>query len=321
MKQLGKLLPFLVLIASAAHLALGQGIVTGTIKGMATDPSGALVQGARVTITNNAQGAERTTTSGADGSFSFFAVPIGTYTINVSAPGFSAVNVSNVQVNSGATTDLKSVQLSLGANSQQVEVNGSSDVLLQTSDSQVTTTFSSQTIQSIPLNNGFDTAAELIPGVVSTHGDGFSNTNGDNYSVNGQSGRYNNSEIDGQANNDNSIGGPQFFFANQDAIQELQVVTNNFSAQYGRNAGAVINYVTKNGTNALHGSGFEFYQGQQLSSFANQQKSSVFGFCAPGQSSSTGCGMWRIVTAGRSAVRSCPTDCSSSRPPSPAILP
>jgi hypothetical protein len=60
-----------------------------------------------VTITNNAQGAERTTTSGADGSFSFFAVPIGTYTINVSAPGFSAVNVSNVQVNSGATTDAR----------------------------------------------------------------------------------------------------------------------------------------------------------------------------------------------------------------------
>ena len=289
MTRLGKLLLFLVLIASAAHFALGQGIITGTIKGTATDPSGAIVQGAQVTITNTTQGATRTTTSGADGSFSLFAVPIGTYTINVSAPGFSAVNISNVQVNSGATTDLKSVQLNLGANSQQVEVNGSSDVLLQTSDSQVTTTFSSQTIQSIPLNNGFDTAAELIPGVVSTHGDGFSNTNGDNYSVNGQSGRYNNSEIDGQANNDNSIGGPQFFFANQDAVQELQVVTNNFSAQYGRNAGAVINYVTKNGTNALHGSGFEFYQGQQLSSFANQQKNSVFGFCAPGQSSSTGC--------------------------------
>jgi hypothetical protein len=289
MKQLGKLLLFLVLIASAPHLALGQGIVTGTIKGSATDPSGALVQGAQVTITNNAQGAARTTTSGADGSFSFFAVPLGTYTINVSALGFSALNISNVQVNSGATTDLKSVRLNLGANSQQVEVNGLSEVLLQTSDSQVTTTFSSQTIQNVPLNNGFDTAAELIPGVVSTHGDGFSNTNGDNYSMNGQSGRYNNSEIDGQANNDNSIGGPQFFFANQDAVQELQVVTNNFSAQYGRNAGAVINYITKNGTNALHGSGFEFYQGQQLSSFANQQKSSVFGFCAPGQNSSTGC--------------------------------
>jgi hypothetical protein len=100
MTRLGKLLLFLVLIASAAHLASGQGIVTGTIKGTATDPSGALVQGAQVTITNNAQGAARTSTSGADGSFSLFAVPIGTYTINVSAPGFSAVNISNVQVNS-----------------------------------------------------------------------------------------------------------------------------------------------------------------------------------------------------------------------------
>ena len=85
-------------------------------------------------------------------------------------------------------------------------------------------------MDSIPLR-------KLVPGVVSTHGDGFSNTNGDNYSVNGQSGRYNNSEIDGQSNNDNTIGGPQVFFANQDAIQEIQVITNNFSAQYGRNAG------------------------------------------------------------------------------------
>ena len=83
--------------------------------------------------------------------------------------------------------------------------------------------------------------------------DHFSNTNGDNYSVNGQSGRYNNFEIDGQSNNDNEIAGPQVFFGNQDAIQQLQVITNDYSAQYGRNAGAVENYITKSGTNAFHG--------------------------------------------------------------------
>ena len=291
--------PALILVTLSISVAVGpswmvpcaqaQGITTGTISGVVMDPSGAAVPNAQIMATSNNQGTQRQVVAGPSGEFSLHAVPIGQYTLTVSASGFTAISVTNVEVNSGATTDVKSIQLKLGANTQQVEVNGSSEVLLQTSDSQVTTTFSSQTIQNIPLNNGFDTAAELIPGVASTHGDGFSNTNGDNYSVNGQSGRYNNSEIDGQANNDNSIGGPQFFFANQDAVQELQVVTNNFSAQYGRNAGAVINYITKNGTNVLHGSGFEFYQGQQLSSFANPQKNPLFGFCAPGQSPSTGC--------------------------------
>ena len=171
----------------------------------------------------------------------------------------------------------------------QVEVNGAASSLLQTTDSQVTTTFSTEQLSNLPLNNGFDTVAEVVPGVVSTHGDSFSNTNGDNYSVNGQSGRYNNSQIDGQSNNDNGIGGPQVFFSNQDAIQEIQVISNNFSAQYGRNAGAIVNYITKSGTNSLHGSGFEYYQSQFLSSFENQQKSPAFGFCGPGQSPSSGC--------------------------------
>ena len=85
--------------------------------------------------------------------------------------------------------------------------------------------------------------------------DNMSNTNGVGFSANGQRGRSNNFEIDGQSNNDNSVTGPQVFFSNQDAIQELQIITNNFSAQYGRNMGAVVNYVTKNGTNVFHGTG------------------------------------------------------------------
>ena len=156
-------------------------------------------------------------------------------------------------------------------------------------DSQVTTTFDAQAVQNIPLNNGFDTVAELIPGVVSTHAAGFSNTNGDNFSVNGQRGRANNFEIDGQSNNDNTISGPQFFFGNQDAIQEIEVVSNDFSAQYGRNAGSVVNYLTKSGTNAFHGSGFELYNGSFLQSLKQQNKSSLAGFCPPGVNPSTGC--------------------------------
>ncbi len=270
-------------------VALGQGTTTGTLSGTVVDSSGAAVPGAQITAGNNAQGTNRQVTSGANGGFSFYLVPIGQYTLSISAAGFANTTVSAVQVNAGATTSVNAIKLALPTATTQVEVSGASSSLLQTTDSQVTTTFSTEQIQNLPLNNGFDTITELIPGVVSTHGDSFSNTNGDNYSVNGQSGRYNNSEIDGQANNDNGIGGPQVFFSNQDAIQEIQVITNNFSAQYGRNAGAVVNYITKSGSNSLHGSGFEFYQSQFLSSLENQQKNPAFGFCPPGQSPSSGC--------------------------------
>ena len=275
---------------SVTQDACGQGITTGTISGTVVDPSGAAIPNAQITATSNSQGLTRQATCNASGLFSLYAVPIGQYTITIAAPGFSNATVNNVQVNAGATSNLNEVKLALGATATQVEVSGETAALLQTTDSQVTTTFGTQQIQSIPLNNGFDTVAEVIPGVTSTKGDNFSNTNGDNYSVNGQSGRYNNSEIDGQSNNDNSIGGPQIFFGNQDAIQEVQVITNDFSAQYGRNAGAVINYITKSGSNQFHGSGFEFYQGQFLSSLTNFEKSPVFGNCSPGQNpNTTGC--------------------------------
>lgn len=279
----------LALLILPARTALSQGITTGTIAGTVEDASGAMVANATVSAANAARSSQFSATSSASGNFAFHSLPIGVYSVQISAPGFSATTIQNVQVNSGITTNLNAIKLKVGQSSTQVEVNGSSAELLQTTASQVTTIFSTRMAVNLPLNGGPDTIAEVIPGVVSVHGDAFSNQSGDGYSVNGQSGRYNNSEIDGQSNNDNSIGGPQYLLANQDAIQQIQVVTNSFGAQYGRNAGGIINYITKSGSNALHGSAFEYYQGQFLSSFANQQKSSVFGYCTPGESSSDGC--------------------------------
>jgi outer membrane receptor protein involved in Fe transport len=274
---------------SAPTADFAQGITTGTVTATVVDASGAIVPGAQVVATNVAQGTRRQETTGSTGRFSFYALPIGQYILDITAPGFATATVQNVQVNAGATSNLNNVTLALASTSTHVEVNGSASALLQTTDSQVTTTFSTEQVQNLPLNNGFDTVAEVVPGIVSTHGDSFSNSNGDNYSVNGQSGRYNNSQIDGQSNNDNTIGGPQLFFGNQDAIQEIQVISNDFGAQYGRNAGAVVNYITKAGTNAFHGSAFEFFQSQFLSSLENQEKNPQFGYCAPGESPSSGC--------------------------------
>jgi hypothetical protein len=279
-----------VFALSVASLAFCQGITTGTVAGTVTDPSEAVVPGAQVQLTNQASGLKLVEKSGGDGAFRFSAVPIGTYSAVVNANGFANENISNVQVVAGATTNLNAVKLHVAsAESQEVQVNGSGASLLETTDSQVTTTFNTETMQNLPLNNGFDTVVEVIPGVVAVGNDNFSNSNGDQYSVNGQSGRYNNFEIDGQANNDNSIGGPQVFFGNQDAIAQLQVITNDYSAQYGRNAGAVENYITKSGTNSLHGTAFDLYQSQFLSSLTNSEKNPLFGYCPPGTSSSTGC--------------------------------
>jgi hypothetical protein len=279
-------------VLSIGALALGQGITTGTVQGTVVDPSGAVIPSAQVELRSDTSGLALSGRSAGDGSFKFLLVPIGSYKLMIRAQGFSDETVENVAVQAGATTNLNHVGLRIGT-SEQVVVNGSAAALLETTDSQVTTVFDTQSIENLPLNNGFDTIAEVIPGVVSTggrsYGDNFSNNNGDNFSVNGQNGRYNNFEIDGQSNNDNSIGGPDAFFGSQDAIQEIQVITNDYSAQYGRNAGAVVNYITKSGANAFHGSGFEFYQGQFLSSLANYEKSPNFGFCAPGQNPSTGC--------------------------------
>jgi hypothetical protein len=291
-RLVSKILVFALALGVAA-LAPAQGITTGTLSGTVVDPSGAMVPGAQVQLTNQANGLKLVQNSAADGTFKFFLVPIGTYNAVISASGFANERIANIQVVSGATSNLNEVKLRVASGAEQVEVNGSAAALLETTDSQVTTTFNAESMQSLPLNNGFDTVVELIPGVVSTggntYGDDFSNANGDNYSVNGQSGRYNNFEIDGQSNNDNTITGPQIFFGNQDAIQQLQVITNDYSAQYGRNAGAVENYITKSGTNSFHGTAFDLYQSQFLSSLTNLEKNPLFGFCAPGVSPSTGC--------------------------------
>lgn len=269
--------------ATALH---GQGIVTGSLTGTVQDPSGAVIPGATITATNVALGQKFTATASQSGEFTLGSLPIGEYAVTISRGGFADTKIGHVIVETGKATGLGVEKLGLGA-VETVEVSTAQN-LLETVQSQVTTTFDVQQIQDLPTGGGFDELALLVPGVVSTHALGFSNTNGAGISSNGQRGRSNNFEIDGQSNNDNSVAGPQVFFSNPDAIQEIQIITNNFSAQYGRDAGSVINYVTKSGTNQYHGTASYLYQGSWLSSLRAQEKSPAFGFCLPGQAAGTG---------------------------------
>lgn len=278
----------LLLVLAGGRYAVAQGIITGGISGAVIDPSGAVVPNASIVALNVATQQTIRGLTGGDGTFALRDVPIGKYTVTVNAAGFASSRIQNVQVSAGNSTPVGNVTVKLGSN-ETVTVQGNAQALLQTTTSQGEEVIGSEQLQALPVNGAFDDTALVVPGVVSTHANGFSNTNGTNFSVNGQRGRANNFEIDGQTNNDNSVTGPQIFFSNQDAIAELEVITNNFSAQYGRNMGSVVNYVTKSGTNSFHGSAFEFYTGNWASSLLRGQKASVFGFCPSGVSSSTGC--------------------------------
>ncbi len=231
-----------------------QGIITGTISGTITDSSGAVVTQAPVNAKNTATGLILSGKTDDHGDVQLKDAPIGIYSITISSPNFAPLVLDGIVVNANIATSFGTQKLSVNT-SETVEVQ-TANGLLETQQSQVTTSFTQQEITDLPTGGGLDRLALLVPGIVRTLGDNFSNSNGVGFSANGQRGRSNNFELDGQANNDNSVAGPQLFFRNEDAVQQIQIISNTFSAQYGRNAGSVVNYITKSGTNTLHGTGF-----------------------------------------------------------------
>src|SRR5262249_6315585 len=251
--------------------AMGQetkGRLTGTI----VDPNGQVVAGASVTAKNQATGVEvPSTTTNGEGGFVLSNLDPGKYTITVSGSGFKTAAVTDIDVKLG-TNDIK-VAMTIGATTETVTVVGNTEEIVQT-PSQQSSSFESRKVSELPSNSaggGIDTLALLAPGVVP--GFGNVNSNGVTLSVNGNRSRSNNFTLDGTDNNDLTIGGPNFFISNQDSVQEFQIITNNFSAQYGRNQGAVVNIVTKGGTNEFHGSGFEFHRNSSsLDSMTNAER-------------------------------------------------
>jgi hypothetical protein len=278
------LLSLILLLAFTPGLMFGQGIVTGSISGTVVDPQQAVIGGAKITVKNDATNAESVTNSNAEGIFRVSNLPVGTYTVTIEAAKFSTRKLSGVVVNSGRETSLGTQSLKVGGEGTTIEVT-EAPPLVESTSSQVSTSYDARKVADNPLvtNLGFDALALLVPGVVSVGDNSFSNTNGAGFSSNGQRGRSNNFQIDGQSNNDNSVAGPSIFLSNQDVIGEFQIITNNFSAEYGRNSGSVVNYITKQGTNSWHGSAHEYYTGNWAQSHSNEERSGVFGFCEPGQ--------------------------------------
>src|SRR5205085_5926554 len=270
-----------VATAFAPAAASAQGIATGSMSATAVDASGGVIPDADVTAKSKATNQEFVAKTNGSGYVELRSLPPGAYKVTVSSKSFRTLVVDNVEIVVAQNTDLGGLKLEVGAVGEIIEVEGAAP-LIETNTSQVTTTFSSLETSELPLAGGFDALALFIPGVADTGSNSFSNNNGASFSSNGLRGRSNNFQIDGQSNNDNSVAGPSIFLSNPDVLAELQAVTNNFSAEYGRNSGSVVNYITKSGTNAFHGTAYDYNIGNWSFSHLNGEKNPVQGFCPAG---------------------------------------
>jgi hypothetical protein len=274
-----KLRDKLILVATCLMLlwcipSFGQ-VLKGSISGTAVDQNGAVVPGAQVKATNTGTSAVLTTTTDNSGSFRFNLIPAGEYKIEISAQHFKTAVQNSVAVSAGRDSGLGQVRLSVGEASTTVEVTADAP-LIETTQAQVTNTFSGVALSSfagVQENQGLDNLAVFVPGVSSSRDNNFSNNNGGGgFSSNGLRGRNNDQQIDGQNNNDNSVGGPGLFVTDVEFVAQYVLVTNQFGPEYGRNSGSVVNIITKSGTNAWHGSVYGAENNSILNSLNNFDK-------------------------------------------------
>jgi|HubBroStandDraft_1064217.scaffolds.fasta_scaffold00455_2 hypothetical protein len=228
-----------------------------SIKGTATDQTGAVVAGVRLTATNTATGISFTETSSKDGNFSFLQLPIGDYKLKAEQTGFKAYQVSGIHLDLDQVYNL-AVKLSIGAVSEQIVVEAN-PVQVEQTDMQLGTTISGQTIADMPLNGrDWTQLQQLEPGVVG-QSDRFGGLMEGGYSGNGAETQQNSFLINGNDSNDAALN-IALVIPSPDAIGEFRMVTSTLNPEYGRNSGSIVNAAIKNGTNAFHGDGFEFYR-------------------------------------------------------------
>ncbi len=262
----------IMLWLAASNAARAQ-VTTGSLSGTVLDQSESAVPGATITATNSATGAQATATSNDLGYFKLSFLQVGSYNLLISKAGFKTLKLNAVAVQVNADNEMGGIKLDLGESTSTIEVTAAPP-LIEATTSQITNTFTDQAVQGFAGVNeleGLDFLALQVPGVVTTRDLNFTNDNGPGFSVNGLRGENNDQQIDGQNNNDNSIGGPALFFENPDWVSEYQIVTNNFGAEYGRNAGSVVNEITKSGTNVWHGTVSDVENNSDLNTLTNQQ--------------------------------------------------
>jgi hypothetical protein len=270
------------LTMAATVLSFAQG-TRGTIRGTVTDPNGAVVSGATIRLFDTAKQQEiRTVTANENGEFQILEVEPATYDVLVTGTGFSESRLSNVRVEPNRNVQLD-VPLSVGGTTVEVEVAATAE-LLDRETPTLGTTVEQRRVEGLPLNgrNPLDLAL-LQPGVAPVFQPtagvlGFGTGSG--IRVHGSRGVENNVQLDGSNNNEVPSGGLASGQPRPDAIQEFRVLTANFEAEFGRNTGSVINFVTKSGTNEFHGNVRAFWRPTFLSAaryFDNQRTTPLRG--------------------------------------------
>ena len=240
-----------LLALSAVNIAYAQ---TGSIAGTITDATGAGVPGAAITVRNQATARTRTANADASGTYSLPNLEVGHYDVTVEKQGFSALHIQNVELTVAQNLTVNGT-MEVGAVSQSVEVAGSALPAINLEDAQISNVVDARRILDLPLITRDPYQLVLLsPGAQQTS----SSLGG--FSVNGQRERNNNFLLDGTDNNDASVPGIPGGVStlNPDATQEFRVITNNFLPEFGRNTGAVIDIVTRSGTNQFHGNLYEY---------------------------------------------------------------
>jgi hypothetical protein len=248
---------------------------TADILGTITDASGGTIPNASVTLVNTETQISRTITSNADGNFAFNSLNPGRYSVTIQASGFEKVTLQDIALAAGDRRRLDN-QLKVGSTVETVDITASSPTL-QTDTSVIASTVTERAVQDLPLNGrNFINLVQLTPGATESGASAI--TSGlrpddrrpsSSVSINGMDDEFNDQLIDGMDNNEKIVGtiGVR---PSVEAIAEVRVLTNTFEADAGRAAGAIINIVTKSGTNQFHGSLYEYFRNDVLNAYTYQ---------------------------------------------------
>ena len=268
-----------LLFASCAFAQFETSEVLGTVR----DSSGAVLPNITVTLTNQGTGIETKTTSDANGNYDFVNVRVGTYTVAAEASGFAKFTATNISVDVNARQRVD-VTMQVGAVSQSVEVSGAASVL-ETDTSEHGQVINTQQIVELPLNGrDYSDLALLSTNVHRSPMSVLFAANGTPreaaFNVNGMRSTYNNFLLDGLDNNayspSNQGYSSQVVQPSPDALAEFKVITSNFSAEYGRVGGGVVNAAMRSGTNAFHGTAYEFLRNTDLNAVGFTFSPAVF---------------------------------------------
>ncbi|HEY0462325.1 MAG TPA: TonB-dependent receptor [Pyrinomonadaceae bacterium] len=252
-----------VVIFSASAIFAQAQVSTADLNGTVTDPNSAIVSGATVTAKSDATGITRTVTANDSGEFSIIGLPPGDYSVTVEAATFKKTVISPVKLTVGQSASLE-VKLELGEQSAIVNISGDSVELIETTRTSVANTIDQERIENLPINERSATGFALTLSTVGRDNGrpiGPAPTSGLN--IGGQRGRSTQVNVDGADFTDNSVNASRSTVS-QEAVQEYQINTNSYTAEFGRATGGVINVVTKRGTNDWTGNVFGFIRDKSI---------------------------------------------------------